>query len=163
MNRIDKEGEYMSIRLTVIVVAGICLGFAAGAARAGSIVSLDAVAEDVSVDEAVVVTMQIQFDEPTPGGGLHLVFDEAPNALSAGPLISVDSPPDPLSVEFRSSTVNVIPEPGTLALLASGSVGLLLFGSQSRSRGTRWEEDVRGLLRSARAHSEGRGVDIGWR
>jgi hypothetical protein len=67
----------MSIRLAIIVLAGIWLGFAAGAARALNIVSLTPITQEVSLGETVLVSVEIQFDDPTLGGGIDLLFDES--------------------------------------------------------------------------------------
>jgi hypothetical protein len=56
----------------------------------------------------------------------------ADNGLPVGPFVSAVSPPDLLLVDFEGSTVTVVPEPGTLALLILGSGGLLLHGSRRR-------------------------------
>jgi hypothetical protein len=193
----------MSSRLAIIVMAGVWISFTAEAARALNLISLTPITQEASLGETVLVALQIQFDDPTLGGGVDIVFDVSvlgfvsfefdaglgddpafrltpsdpaggnrlvlgfgdfaglagsrtvgtftfdavgpgtaslttvSNALPAGPFISAASPPDLLLVEFEGSTVEVVPEPGTLGLLALGSGGLLLVGSRSRARRTR--------------------------
>jgi hypothetical protein len=67
----------MSSRLAIIVMAGVWIGFTAGAARALNLIALTPVAQEASLGETVLVTLQIQFDDPTLGGGVDLLFDES--------------------------------------------------------------------------------------
>jgi hypothetical protein len=190
----------MSRRLAILALTAALIGLPAGATRALNLVSLDPVVDDVSVGETVLVLVQMQFDEPTIGGGLEVLFDQsilefsgfdfdpglgddpslrlmpstpAPgqplvlgfgeffglggtrtigtlrfeavepgvanlsaseNVMPAGPFVSADSPTELLIVDFEGSSVTVVPEPGTLALLILGSGGLLLCGSRRRVR-----------------------------
>ena len=65
----------MRRRLAILALVGIWISVPVGAARALNMISLTPVAQEESLGETVLVTLQMQFDEATLGGGVDLLFD----------------------------------------------------------------------------------------
>ena len=67
----------MLSRLAIIGLVGVWIGLPVGAARALNVMSLTPVAQEASLGESVLVTLQMEFDDPTLGGGVEVLFDES--------------------------------------------------------------------------------------
>ncbi len=65
----------MPSRLAILVLVGVWISFPGGAARALNMISLTPVTYQASLGETVALTLQMQFDEATLGGGVDLLFD----------------------------------------------------------------------------------------
>jgi hypothetical protein len=67
----------MPSRLAIAVLVSISIGFPLRAAHALNLISLTPLTQEASLGESVVVTLQMQFDESTLGGGVDLLFEES--------------------------------------------------------------------------------------
>jgi hypothetical protein len=67
----------MLSRLAIAVLVSISIGFPVRAAHALNLISLTPLTQEASLGESVAVTLLMQFDESTLGGGVDLLFDES--------------------------------------------------------------------------------------